>query len=153
MIIKILFGLLALVVLAFVLTGATLAALRPGLQPAQEADYRGKFTPEQYEGRHPLRVTLVVFAGVFSVLATIALLRGRRSAPALFFASTVVTMVIVEFLRPYVHPGAGEDYYERAIPLSAVVLVILFFTPVRRWYHPVSCLAEPGRSSEPALGD
>ena len=100
MIVKIVFGVLALLVLAFVLTGATLAALRPGLEPAQEADYRGKFTTEQYEGRHPLRVTLVVLAGGFSLFATIALLRRQRSAPALFLASTVATMVTVEFLRP-----------------------------------------------------
>src|SRR6266567_3555211 len=87
------------------------------------------------------------------VLAFVLTLRGRKSAPALFFASTVATMVIVEFLRPYVHPGAGEDYYERAIPLSAVVLVMLFFTPVRRWFDPVRGLAEQGRSSESALRD
>ncbi len=136
MLVKILFCMLTVIVLALELTGATFAALRPGLQPIQEADYRGKFTTEQYEGRHALRVTLVVVAGGISVLATFALLRGRRTAPALFFASTVATVVIVEFLRPYIHPGAGEDYYEMAIPLSAVVLVMLFFTPINRWYHP-----------------
>ena len=133
---KLVFYLLASVALALILGGATLAVLRPGLQPAQEADYRGKFTADQYEGRHRLRVTLVVLAAGFSLLATGALLGGRRAAPSLFFASTVATIVVVEFLRPYVHPGAGEDYYEQAIPLSALILALLFFTPIKRWYHP-----------------
>ena len=135
MIIKLLFGLLVLTVLALVLVGATFAALRPGLQPSQEADYRGKFTAQQYEGRHSLRVTLVVLAGGFSMCATVALLRRWKTAPVLFLASTGATMMIVEFLRPYVRPGAGEDYYESAIPLSAIVLVMIFFTPIRRWYR------------------
>ena len=136
MVARVVFNLVAAVTLALILGGATLAVVRPGLQPAQEADYRGKFTAAQYEGRHGLRITLVVLAAGFSVLATGALLGGRRAAPALFFASTVATMVVVEFLRPYVHPGAGEDYYEQAIPLSALILGLLFFTPIKRWYRP-----------------
>jgi hypothetical protein len=127
---------MASLALAVELGGAPFAVLRPGLQPAQVADYRGKFTADQLEGRHGLRVTLVVLAAGFSVLTTGALLRGRPTAPSLFFASSVATIVVVEFLRPYVHPGAGEDYYERAIPLSALILALLFFTSVKRWYHP-----------------
>jgi hypothetical protein len=46
--------------------------------------------------------------------------------------------VVVEFLRPYVHPGSGEDYYDQAIPLSALIVARLFFTPIKRWYHPSS---------------
>jgi hypothetical protein len=136
MLAKLVFYLLASAALALTLVGATLAVLRPGLQPAEEADYRGKFTADQYEGRHGLRVTLVVLAAGFSVLATGALLLGKRVAPSVFFASTVTTIVVVKFLRPCVHPGAGEDWYEQAIPLSALILALLFFTPIKRWYHP-----------------
>jgi len=146
MLAKVVFYLVASVTLALILGGATLAVLRPGLQPAQEADYRGKFTADQYEGRHGLRVALVVLAAGLSVVATGALLGGRRAAPSLFFASTVATMVVVEFLRPYVHPGAGEDCYEQAIPLSALILALLFFTPIKRWYRPAGSSA----SFEPA---
>ena len=140
MIARILLQVLTLVVLVLLLTGAAFAALRPGLQPLQEADYRGKFTIDQYEGRHALRVTLVVAASGLSVLASVALLCGRKGAPALFFASTVATIVVVEFLRPYVHPGAGEDYYEMAIPLSAVLLALLYFGPIKRFNLPAGTL-------------
>jgi hypothetical protein len=82
-------------------------------------DYQGKFTPEQYEGRHWLRIVLLVPCALFSIVATAAIFRSWRWAPVSSFVSAVLTMVAVEFLRPYVYPGSGEDYYELAIVLTA----------------------------------
>ncbi len=125
----------AVILLGLVLTGAVLASLRPGLTPAQEADYIGEFRPEQYQGRHGLRAGLVWVAATLCMASTIALVRRHPRAPALFFGSSVVTFVVVELLRPYVHPGAGEDAFEFSIVLSAVLLFVLFFSPVKRWYR------------------
>jgi hypothetical protein len=148
---KSLFDLLASVVLLLVLLGAGFAVAQPGLSPAQIADYRGKFTPEQYEGRHLLRVGLLVPCALFSVAATATLFRRWRGAPVTYFISAVATIVAVEFLRPYVHPGRGEDYYELAFPLMATLLFVLFFTPVKRWYlpsrHLLSSTAVPNHGS------
>ena len=134
---KCLFRLLVTAVLVLVLLGAASAVAHPGLLSTQLADYQGKFTPEQYEGRHWLRVVLFIPCALLSVVATAALVRSWRWAPVAYFVSAVATMVVVEFLRPYVHPGSGEDYYELAIVLSATVLFLLFFTPVKNWYLPV----------------
>lgn len=144
---KFLFHLLLAAVLALILLGAASAVAHPGLLPAQRADYEGKFTPEQYEGRHPLRVALLFPSALFSVAATASLFRSRPGAPALYLGSTVATIVVAELLRPYVHPGSGEDYYELAIPLSAVVLFLLFFTPAKRWYLSGGDSGEPGGSA------
>jgi hypothetical protein len=133
---KFLFRLLVMIVLVLVLLGAASAVTHPGLLSAQLADYQGKFTPEQYEGRHWLRVTLFIPCALLAVVATAMLFRSWRGAPVVYFVSAVATMVVVEFLRPYVHPGSGEDYYELAIVLSAAVLFLLFFTPVKKWYVP-----------------
>jgi hypothetical protein len=133
---KLLFRLLLLAVLGLTLLGAASAVARPGLLPSQLDDYEGKFTPEQYGGRHGLRVALLAPCALLSVLATAALFGRWRGAPGLYFASAAATMVAVEFLRPYVHPGAGEDAYEATIVLNALVLALLFFGPARRWYVP-----------------
>jgi hypothetical protein len=134
---KFLFYLLVTTVLVLVLLGAASAVTHPGLSPAQVADYQGEFTPQQYEGRHGLRIVLFIPCALFSLVATASLLRSWRWAPIAYFVSAVATMVVVEFLRPYVHPGSGEDYYELAIVLTAAVLFLLFFTPVKQWYLPV----------------
>lgn len=134
---KYLFRLLVTAVLVLVLLGAVAAVAHPGLLPGQLADYEGKFTPEQYDGRHWLRVALIVPCALLSVVATALLLGSWRGAPATYFVSAVATLVVVEFLRPYVHPGSGEDYYELAIVLTAAVLFLLFFTPVKKWYRPM----------------
>jgi hypothetical protein len=133
---KFLFRLLVVTVLVLVLLGAASAVTQPGLLSAQLADYQGKFTPEQYEGRHWLRVVFFIPCALLSVVATAMLFRSWHGAPVVYFGSAVATMVVVEFLRPYVHPGSGEDYYELAIVLSAAVLFLLFFTPVKKWYRP-----------------
>jgi hypothetical protein len=140
---KFLFHLLVTTVLVLILLGAASAVAHPGLLPEQLADYQGKFTPEQYEGRHWLRVVLLVPCALLSVVATASLFRSWRGAPVAYFVSAVATMVVVEFLRPYVHPGSGEDYYELAIVLTAGVLFLLFFTPVKEWYRPMRNPAEP----------
>ena len=108
---KFLFHLLVTTVLVLVLLGAASAVTQPGLLQGQLADYQGKFTPEQYEGRHWLRIALLVPCALLSIAATAALFRSWRGAPVAYFVSAVATMVAVEFLRPYVHPGSGEDYY------------------------------------------
>jgi hypothetical protein len=146
---KFLFHLLVTAVLVLILLGAASAVAHPGLLPAQLADYQGKFSPEQYEGRHWLRVALVVPCALLSIVATASLFRGWRGAPAAYFVSAVATIVVAEFLHPYVHPGSGEDYYELAIVLTAGVLFLLFFTPVKTWYlprrHPTESDAVPDR--------
>ena len=139
---KLLFHLLVTTVLVLVLLGTASAVTQPGLLPAQLADYQGKFTPEQYEGRHWLRVALLVPCALLSIVATASLFRSWRGAPVTYFVSAVATMVVVEFLRPYVHPGGGEDYYELAIVLTAAVLFVLFFSPVKNWYLPTRHPAE-----------
>jgi hypothetical protein len=131
------FYLLVTTVLALVLLGAASAVTHPGLLPEQLADYQGKFTPDQYEGRHWLRIVLLVPCALFSIVATASIFQSWRWAPVAYFVSAVLTMVAVEFLRPYVHPGSGEDYYELAIVLTAAVLLLLFFSPVRKWFLPV----------------
>jgi hypothetical protein len=145
---KFLFHLLVTTVLVLVLLGAASAVTQPGLLPAQLADYQGKFTPEQYEGRHWLRIALLVPCALFCIVATASLCRSWRGAPVTYFVSAVATMVVVEFLRPYVHPGSGEDYYELAIVLTAAVLFLLFFSPVKKWYLPV-----PHPSEQSAAAD
>lgn len=139
---KLLFRLLAMTVLVFVLLGTASAVMHPGLLPAQVADYHGKFTPDQYEGRHWLRIALLVPCALLCIVATASLFRHWRGAPVVYFVSAVATMVGVEFLRPYVHPGWGEDNYELAIVLTGAVLFLLFFTPVKKWYLPVQKPAE-----------
>lgn len=140
---KFLFHLLVTAVLVLILLGAALAVAHPGLLPAQLADYQGKFSPQQYEGRHWLRVTLVVPCALLSIIATASLFRRWRRAPVAYFVSAVATIVVVELLRPYIHPGSGEDCYELAIVLTAAVLFLLFFTPVRKWYQPRRDPTEP----------
>lgn len=134
---KFLFYLLVTIVVVLVLLGAASAMTHPGLLPEQLADYQGKFAPEQYEGRHWLRIVLFVPCALVSIVATVMIFRNWRWAPVAYFVSAVLTMVAIEFLRPYVHPGSGEDYYELAIVLTAVVLLLLFFSPVKKWFLPM----------------
>ncbi len=145
---KFLFYLLVTSVLALVLLGAAEAVTHPGLLPEQLADYQGKFTPDQYEGRHWLRILLLVPCALFSIVSTALLFRSWRWSPVAYFISALATMVVVEFLRPSVHPGSGEDYYELAIVLTAAILLLLFFTPVKNWYQPKRLPAERSDSTD-----
>ena len=129
-----------------VLLGSTAAVTHSGLSPEQLADYQKTFNPQQYEGRHGLRIALHVPSALFSVVATAALFRSWRWAPVAYFAAAVMTMVVVEFLRPYVHPGSGEDNYELAIVLTGVVLLLFFFSSAKRWYVPMRHFTEPADS-------
>ena len=99
-------------VLGLVLLGAASAVARPGLLPEQADDYRGKFSPEQYEGRHWLRVVLMVPC---AALSAVDLVLGRSGSTVWEVAAAGRPAIFVPY--PFAtgdHQAANAEHFVRA---------------------------------------
>jgi hypothetical protein len=114
--------------------GGARAVFIPGLRDDQIASYRSTFGPDQYEGRHGLRVA--IFLGTIAALAvtTPRMVLVHRDARPAYFAAIVALIVVTQFLRPYVQPGFGEEWCELGFFLSVAAVGFAYLSPVRRWY-------------------